>query len=248
MTNTSLFCKLYMGEEVKLGSREIGNGGKGPPKERPGRAGGKRDQNRRRRIEDLLSSGLSLFLEKGIDAVTIDEIARRAEMAKGSFYRYFDDKAHLVAAIFEPLASETRDSLERCARTLESAEGEAELRAAYLALATELSSATLGRRDVTRLYLQEHRGTPTAARASIVDLERDLRSAAFRLSDTAVRRGLLQARVPHVTALVVIGAIEALAHEFLSGRLDSPPAQIAAQLVDLVLHGLRPNEALESAS
>lgn len=218
------------------------NGTKAPP-ERPGRAGGKRDLNRRRRAEELRAAGLSLFLERGIEAVTIDQIARRASAAKGSFYRYFDDKAHLVSAIIEPLACSSREAFDRCDAALGSATGEAELTAAYLALAADLSTVALAHRDVTRLYLQEHRGSAEGARRSIVAFERELSSAAFRLSDTAVERGLLEARDPRVSALVVIGAIEALAHELLGGRLDSKPAEIAAQLVELVLHGLRPANA-----
>src|SRR5210317_2345369 len=63
------------------------------PVERPGAVGGKRDLNRRQRVQDLIDAGLSLFLERGIEAVTIDEVARKAGMAKGNFYRYFRDKA-----------------------------------------------------------------------------------------------------------------------------------------------------------
>ena len=224
-----------------MGSRESMNGAKAPT-ERPGREGGKRDLNRRRRIEELKLAGLALFLERGIEAVTIDEIARGASAAKGSFYRYFDDKAHLVAAIIEPLAGSIRDVLGGCDEALGRAEGEVELRVAYLTFAAELSSVALAHRDVTRLYLQEHRGSPEGARRSVVDLERELTSAAFRLSETAVRGGLLKARDPRVGALVVVGAIEALAHEFLGGRLDSEPAALAAELVELVLHGLRPSQ------
>src|SRR5258706_153478 len=64
----------------------------GAPLERPGPEGGARDSNRRERIRSLLTAGLSLFLEEGIERVTIDQIAERAEMAKGGFYRYFRDK------------------------------------------------------------------------------------------------------------------------------------------------------------
>ena len=37
------------------------------------------------------------------EAVTIDEVAREAGMAKGNFYRYFRDKADLVEAVIEPV-------------------------------------------------------------------------------------------------------------------------------------------------
>jgi len=43
------------------------------PVERPGAVGGKRDLNRRQRVQDLIDAGLALFLQRGIEAVTIDE-------------------------------------------------------------------------------------------------------------------------------------------------------------------------------
>ena len=75
------------------------------PTLRPGPKGGKRDINRRRRTKEICDAGLSLFLQRGIEGVTIDDIVKSASVAKGSFYRYFQDKSDLVAAIFGPYES-----------------------------------------------------------------------------------------------------------------------------------------------
>lgn len=40
-----------------------------------------------------------LFLEKGVEATTVDEIATRAGIAKGTFYHHFPSKAALVEAL-----------------------------------------------------------------------------------------------------------------------------------------------------
>ena len=71
--------------------------GKVPP-QRPGKAGGKRARNRQQRTDALIEAGLQLFLERGVENVPIDDIAREAGMAKGNFYRYFDDMHHGFAA------------------------------------------------------------------------------------------------------------------------------------------------------
>ena len=50
--------------------------------------------------EDVPSSQITpLFLERGIETVTIDEITREAGVAKGSFYRYFDDKKQIYLEV-----------------------------------------------------------------------------------------------------------------------------------------------------
>src|SRR5262245_48909942 len=59
------------------------------PTERPGPVGGKRDENRRRRTEEIAAAAQRLFLARGVLGVTIDDIVREAAVAKGSFYRYF---------------------------------------------------------------------------------------------------------------------------------------------------------------
>ena len=75
-----------------------------PPK-RPGATGGTRDQNRRARVQALSDAGRALFLERGLDATTIDDLTQHAGIAKGSFYRYFADKTALVTALLAPLSS-----------------------------------------------------------------------------------------------------------------------------------------------
>jgi AcrR family transcriptional regulator len=44
----------------------------------------------------LLESAVALFNEKGYDSVTIEEIAKRAGTAKGSFYTYFSTKSDIL--------------------------------------------------------------------------------------------------------------------------------------------------------
>lgn len=48
---------------------------------------------------DLLSSAFDLFISKGIDETSIEDIVKRAGVAKGTFYLYFKDKNDLVDQI-----------------------------------------------------------------------------------------------------------------------------------------------------
>ena len=53
---------------------------------------GKIEEKKRQKKEALLVSAFQLFTEKGIDNTSISEIAKNANMAKGTFYLYFKDK------------------------------------------------------------------------------------------------------------------------------------------------------------
>ena len=57
---------------------------------------GRRELNKQRTRETLLTVALDLFEERGFDQVTIDEIADAAEVAPRTFYRYFPTKEALL--------------------------------------------------------------------------------------------------------------------------------------------------------
>jgi AcrR family transcriptional regulator len=48
-----------------------------------------------------MSAGEQLFAGRSVDSVSIDDIVAAADVAKGSFYNHFEDKADLASAIFE---------------------------------------------------------------------------------------------------------------------------------------------------
>lgn len=209
------------------------------PVERPGASGGKRDLNRRKRVQDLMGAGRDLFLKRGIEAVTIDEVAREAGMAKGNFYRYFRDKADLVEAVIEPVASTTREALDACDGKLREANSRDEAVAAYAELGNRLVGALAMYPDAMCLYLQERRAPATTARQAISNLASELDDRAMTLSQVAVDRDFVSVSDPRVSALAVLGAVEALALASVRNQVQMDPIQTTRSLISIVLEGLR---------
>lgn len=205
---------------------------------RPGPPGGRRDENRKARTEALAKAALALFLERGIEAVTIDDIAHAAGVAKGSFYRYFDDKTALVAWLVDPVARQMRDALARTEARLGEAKDRAGAFAAYQELALALVPLAIFHFDVVRLYLQESRAPSRGARAPIAALVQAIDEGSVRLSEVAVAHGIVKVDDPRITAFATVGAIEQLAMSFLRGRLDAPPAEIVGTLIRMILDGV----------
>ena len=56
--------------------------------------------------ERLKDAALALMWEESYGAVTIDDICKRADVKKGSFYYFFPDKAHLAVAALEKMWAE----------------------------------------------------------------------------------------------------------------------------------------------
>lgn len=64
-----------------------------------------------RRVAALLNAAAAIFAEKGIEAATMTEIARRAGAPIGSLYQFFPAKAALAEALLERYAARLEDSL-----------------------------------------------------------------------------------------------------------------------------------------
>lgn len=54
----------------------------------------------------LLRAGLMVMARKGIAATSVDDIVKEAEVARGSFYKYFDSPASLANAVGVAVAEE----------------------------------------------------------------------------------------------------------------------------------------------
>ena len=57
----------------------------------------RREQDRARRRNEILLSACAVFAEQGFRRATVDEIAQRAEVAKGTIYLYFENKEAILA-------------------------------------------------------------------------------------------------------------------------------------------------------
>lgn len=56
------------------------------------------DRKRRRAKQAIRQAALELFNERGFDAVSVTDIAERAEVGRTSFFRYFGDKQEVLFA------------------------------------------------------------------------------------------------------------------------------------------------------
>src|SRR5690606_34513274 len=170
---------------------------------------------------------------------TVDAITREAGVAKGSFYRYFEDKAQLVEALFEPLTTAFDQALREAQTELEAAKKPAELPAVYQRLAAALAAALFSSPRVARLYLQERRAPDQGPRRPIRALARRIEEGAVELTRVAHRRKLLKPLPPAVTAVAVVGAVEELLFASLEGAALGAPDEIVDALVRMILDGLR---------
>jgi len=65
----------------------------------PAPAPGRRQRRQDATRQSLLRAALWHFSERGISATRIEDITKRADVAKGAFYNYFASKGHLIASL-----------------------------------------------------------------------------------------------------------------------------------------------------
>lgn len=209
------------------------------PSERPGRPGGRRDTNRKERTKALADAALDLFLADGIEAVTIEDITIKAGVAKGSFYRYFDDKPALVENLFAPMYASVQEAFDKSLAAINKANSAAEAGAAYEVLAEGLVGVILHHGDTALLYLQENRGPARGARAPVIKLADLLSEKAVQHTEAVRRHGILKPFPSELSTLAVIGAGERLLYAVLSGHLKTEPLEVPGLLISLILDGIR---------
>ena len=61
-------------------------------------AAGKRERSKAASRARIIEHGIRLFTERGIDAVTVDEIAAAADLGKGTIYNYVRTKEDIIVA------------------------------------------------------------------------------------------------------------------------------------------------------
>lgn len=90
---------------------------------------GRMDRRRAKTRAALLQAGQTLFAQRSVDAVSIDDIVAAADVAKGSFYNHFTDKDGLareiadqvragVEALVDNVNRQVADPAERVARSV----------------------------------------------------------------------------------------------------------------------------------
>ncbi|RVT92983.1 TetR/AcrR family transcriptional regulator [Sphingomonas crocodyli] len=60
---------------------------------------GLRERKRQETLRKITDAGISLFIDKGIDATTLDEIAAKAGISRRTFFHYFKSKDDILLSL-----------------------------------------------------------------------------------------------------------------------------------------------------
>lgn len=210
--------------------------GSSVPAPRPGRRERKKLETRRR----ISSAAFALFAERGYEATTVEAIAERADVAKGTVFNYFPQKRAFLAAIADawtrritddlgPVASWTGTPLEQLKRVAR-------------------LSAQLGarHRELARLVIFESMREAyagMAARQTPAELPfTSLEILARQVVAQAQASGQIRAGVPldQAASLVSVAIYDTLVRWLVRGGPEEQLQDALEAKLDIVFAGLNP--------
>jgi AcrR family transcriptional regulator len=137
---------------------------------------GRREDTKAANRAAILTAGRELFSAQGYDAVSVRDIVRRTELASGTFYNYFPDKASIFRALVQDTGAEARRRAREARRHAVGPEGFIEdgFRAYFAFIASDPDTFAFLRRNVSTI--REQFGDAFMP-AGLAELEADLRGA-----------------------------------------------------------------------
>jgi AcrR family transcriptional regulator len=193
---------------------------------------GRREENKRQKREALLAAGLSTMGHLGYDRASIEQIARDAGVARGTYYLYFPDKLALFRALIQPWFDGLSALVAEVRRALAAAAGPSDALSTYQHLGVGVALLGLTHQDAILLAFRESR-RPGEAGEYLRDEERRMRAAVTAMTVEAADRGFIQVEDPALAVRVILGAVERLYFDVLSGEDLGEPTAVAEQVVRL---------------
>jgi TetR/AcrR family fatty acid metabolism transcriptional regulator len=188
---------------------------------------------REERREQVIRSAMEVFAHKGYHATSVGDIIKRAQIARGTFYLYFETKRQIFEAILEMALQGLVDRLHRIDLSPESPPPLDQLRANV----GRVIAFLLSERELTQILLRHADG---------LDADFDRRLSKFydtvmNLIEGVLRAGQLMALVRpcdrRIVAACILGSIKEVMTRLTSEAGQAPPLHVVVD--EVVNFGLR---------
>ena len=192
---------------------------RGAPQAAPGASKGGRKPREERgaaRREAILEAALDEFSQRGFEAARLDDVAKRAGIAKGTIYLYFRDKETLFQELIRSMLTPVIGGIETM--------GQADVPMAMLAdrivdfFVTEVYETR--RRDVIRLMIAEGRRFPKLAEFYYREVLSRILAAMRALLTRAAARGEVPAGLVDFPQIIAAPGLVAIVWSGLFERFE----------------------------
>lgn len=184
------------------------------------------------REQELLEAARKLFSQKGFANTTISDIVRKAGVAQGTFYLYFESKAALVQQLLQMFH---RVVQEEVATSGDDSQAPAERVRAGVKAAFH---ASVKHADLLRMLFRD----PSIGVADLIRTDRASREQRMQATAQVLRTGMASGNLheidPKLAARLVFAMVEAAVVEWILHGSDTDPEQFAEGLAQILIRGL----------
>lgn len=196
------------------------------------------------RSSEILDAALAVFCENGFSAAKMDDVARRAGISKGAVYLYFKSKDAILEALIERSVGDLARNAAHIVEQFAAVDPVETYRNFLRTMFTAISDPAIN--AAPRIVFAEAGRKPELARyyrENVIDIGK---SAIWALIEAGVARGEFRPIDREVAMRCIAGpAIAQLILTTIFALPDDPqldPAQLADDISDVVLNGLRIRE------
>jgi len=193
---------------------------------------------RKKRWQQILKAAAEVFFEKGYEAATLQDIADRVGILKGSIYYYIKTKGDLLDSLLTEVHNEGLAMIRERAAT----EG---------TMFDKLGTMIRGHIDYicqnqakTTVYLRELRALPRAHREALFRGD-EFREEFRRIIHEGQKQGLvLESLEPKLTAQAMLGFLNSL-YQWYAPSTSRPVQRIADHFITTALRGIASDKGLK---
>lgn len=188
---------------------------------------------RAERRRQILDAAKHVFAEAGYHGASIGAIIDRAEIARGTFYLYFESKEAVFAALLDQAMAELRTRVVRI-DTAGAAPPETQLHASL----GRILEFIVADRPLAVVLLSSTWTPDAEAAARLQAFYDEIRSVIALSLQAGMALGIVRACDPTRTAAALLGLVRGLVEHCVSRELDQPIAEVVRDLVDVALRGV----------
>jgi len=190
----------------------------------------RRERDKLRQRKEMLAAALTLFSEKGYHNVSMHEIAKNAEFAIGTLYKFFENKEELYKALIIENSDRFHEAI---TKAVEEADDEIEKLRNYVK-----AKSTVFRDNVSviRLYFAETRGASFNIKAGLNNEIRERYGRFMYTLASIFESGIKKKRFQKIAEPYhLAAALDSLCNAFLVLWLESPEKHPYPEDPDVIL-------------
>jgi AcrR family transcriptional regulator len=190
-----------------------------------------RERNKARARAEIAEAALQLFIERGFEGVTVEDIVSAAGVSRRTFFRYFETKEDALLADYPELYARLGEALDLSSR----GEAQGAIRSGLHTMAdwyTERADAVLARSKVIR-----EKSMNVAARNLEFLTQWEPVVAEAVAGQVGEEPGDL---LPRTAAAIIVAAFRAALTQWVRSECHQDLHALTDQALDLIEHGIQP--------